>query len=150
MFSALRALGRAANSLPSPPATSGILEQAEVLGSASSLTFVRWATKKQGGSSNNGRDSNPKFLGIKKYGGEYVKAGNIIARQRGTKWHPGDNCGIGVDHTLFALIEGKVHFTDNHLKKRKIVNVVPLEQWPQVLAARQAKNALKRGTSLAQ
>ena len=105
----------------------GLVEQAEVLGSASSVLFVRWATKKQGGSSNNGRDSNPKFLGIKKFGGEYVKAGNIIARQRGTKWHPGENCGIGVDHTLFALVEGRVHFSDNHIKKRKVINIVPLE-----------------------
>jgi len=69
------------------------------------------AHKKAGGSSRNGRDSNSKRLGVKKYGGEQVLAGNIIARQRGTKWHPGDNVGMGKDHTLFALREGKVAFT---------------------------------------
>ena len=68
------------------------------------------AQKKAGGSSRNGRDSAGRRLGIKKYGGEAVLAGNIIARQRGTKWHPGENVGIGRDHTLFALTEGRVAF----------------------------------------
>lgn len=68
------------------------------------------AHKKAGGSSRNGRDSAGRRLGIKKYGGEAVLAGNIIARQRGTKWHPGENVGIGRDHTLFALTEGRVAF----------------------------------------
>ena len=68
------------------------------------------AHKKAGGSSRNGRDTAGRRLGIKKYGGEFVLAGNIIARQRGTKWHPGENVGIGRDHTLFALIEGRVKF----------------------------------------
>lgn len=84
---------------------------------------VRLASKKAGGSTSNGRDSNPKFLGIKKYGGELVRPGNIIARQRGTKWHPGENCGIGTDHTLFSLVDGKVKFTKNRVKGRTIVNV---------------------------
>ena len=68
------------------------------------------AHKKAGGSSRNGRDSIGRRLGVKKFGGEAVLAGNIIVRQRGTKYHPADNVGIGKDHTLFALIEGKVKF----------------------------------------
>ncbi len=68
------------------------------------------AHKKAGGSSRNGRDSAGRRLGVKKYGGEAVIPGNIIVRQRGTKFHPGDNVGIGKDHTLFALIDGKVKF----------------------------------------
>ncbi len=68
------------------------------------------ATKKAGGSSRNGRDSAGRRLGIKKYGGELVYPGNIIVRQRGTKFYPGENVGIGKDHTLFALKEGKVNF----------------------------------------
>ena len=69
------------------------------------------AHKKAGGSSRNGRDSAGRRLGIKKYGGESVIPGNSIVRQRGTKWHPGRNVGIGKDHTIFALIEGKVAFS---------------------------------------
>jgi large subunit ribosomal protein L27 len=69
------------------------------------------AHKKAGGSSRNGRDSAGRRLGVKKYGGEAVIPGNIILRQRGTKWHPGTNVGIGRDHTIFALIEGKVAFS---------------------------------------
>ncbi len=68
------------------------------------------AHKKAGGSSRNGRDSGGQRLGIKIFGGEEVVAGNIIARQRGTKWHPGRNVGVGRDHTLFALIDGRVEF----------------------------------------
>jgi large subunit ribosomal protein L27 len=68
------------------------------------------AHKKAGGSSRNGRDSEGRRLGVKKYGGEAVIPGNIILRQRGTKWHPGDNVGIGKDHTIFATVEGKVTF----------------------------------------
>ena len=82
------------------------------------------AHKKAGGSSRNGRDSESKRLGVKKFGSETVRAGNIIVRQRGTKWHPGTNVGMGVDHTLFALTDGKVQF----LKKangRAYVAVVP-------------------------
>ncbi len=69
------------------------------------------AHKKAGGSSRNGRDSDGRRLGVKKFGGEHVIGGNIIIRQRGTKWHPGANVGIGTDHTLFAMTEGKVKFT---------------------------------------
>jgi large subunit ribosomal protein L27 len=68
------------------------------------------AHKKAGGSSNNGRDSEGRRLGVKKFGGEVVIPGNIILRQRGTKWHPGTNVGIGKDHTIFATVEGKVAF----------------------------------------
>ncbi len=85
------------------------------------------AHKKAGGSTRNGRDSNPKYLGIKRYGGEVVQAGNIIVRQRGTKFHAGDNVGIGRDHTLFALVNGKVEFKTGGEKNRKFVSVAPIE-----------------------
>ena len=75
------------------------------------------ATKKAGGSSRNGRDSAGRRLGIKKYGGEIVISGNIIVRQRGTKFHPGNNVGIGKDHTLFALTNGTVKFTKKRNNK---------------------------------
>ena len=83
------------------------------------------AHKKAGGSSRNGRDSNPKMLGVKVYGGETVRAGNILVRQRGTKWHPGVNVGIGKDHTLFALAEGAVAF-QNKANGRTYVSVDPI------------------------
>ena len=82
------------------------------------------AHKKAGGSTRNGRDSNSKRLGVKKYGGEIVKAGNIIIRQRGTKWHPGINVGLGHDHTLFATKGGKVEFNQRGPKRRNFVDVV--------------------------
>ena len=82
------------------------------------------AHKKAGGSSRNGRDSESKRLGVKKFGGEAALAGNIIVRQRGTKWHPGTNCGIGKDHTLFALTDGTVTFRDGKLG-RKFVHIMP-------------------------
>ncbi len=82
------------------------------------------AHKKAGGSSRNGRDSESKRLGVKKFGGEAVIAGNIIVRQRGTKWHPGANVGIGSDHTLFALSEGRVAFAKK-ANGRTYVNVMP-------------------------
>jgi len=85
------------------------------------------AHKKAGGSTRNGRDSNPKYLGVKRYGGEPVLAGNIIVRQRGTQFHPGENVGIGRDHTLFALIEGKVKFQKRGLPKRRFVSVETVE-----------------------
>ena len=83
------------------------------------------AHKKAGGSSRNGRDSGGQRLGIKIFGGEEVVAGNIIARQRGTKWHPGRNVGVGKDHTLFALIDGKVEFRAK-AKGRIFVSVLPM------------------------
>ena len=81
------------------------------------------AHKKAGGSSRNGRDSEGRRLGVKKFGGENVVGGNIIVRQRGTKWHPGRNVGIGKDHTLFALIDGVVEFKAS--SGRSSVSVVP-------------------------
>jgi large subunit ribosomal protein L27 len=85
------------------------------------------AHKKAGGSSRNGRDTAGKRLGVKKFGGEHVVPGNIIIRQRGTKWHPGRNVGMGRDHTLFALTEGKVLFSSG-IGGRNYINVTPLEQ----------------------
>jgi len=85
------------------------------------------AHKKAGGSTRNGRDSNPKFLGVKRYGGERVSAGNILVRQRGTRFHPGDNVGVGRDHTLFALIDGKVVFGERGRPMRKFVSIEPAE-----------------------
>jgi len=82
------------------------------------------AHKKAGGSSRNGRDSAGRRLGVKKFGGEQVIAGNIIVRQRGTKWHPGSNVGIGRDHTLFALCGGKVRFAGGR-GGRSYVSVMP-------------------------
>ena len=82
------------------------------------------AHKKGVGSSRNGRDSNPKYLGVKLFGGQAVEAGNIIVRQRGTQFHPGPGVGLGRDHTLFALVDGKVEFSVKGLKKRRTVSVV--------------------------
>ncbi len=82
------------------------------------------AHKKAAGSTKNGRDSNPKYLGVKKYGGENVLAGNILIRQRGTKVHAGDNVGMGKDHTLFALKDGVVKFAKKGPKNRQHVNIV--------------------------
>ena len=81
------------------------------------------ATKKAGGSSRNGRDSARRRLGVKKFGGEVVVSGNIIVRQRGTKFHPGTNVGIGKDHTIFATSNGKVNFKKT--KTRTFVSVIP-------------------------
>ena len=85
------------------------------------------AHKKAGGSSRNGRDSESKRLGVKKFGGEAVVAGNIIIRQRGTKWHPGVNVGIGKDHTLFALQAGAVSFA-RKANGRTYVSVTPMQE----------------------
>lgn len=83
------------------------------------------ATKKAGGSSKNGRDSAGRRLGVKKYGGEVVLAGNIIVRQRGTTYRPGKNVGLGKDHTIFSLVNGQVLFSKGQ-GGRSIVNVVPV------------------------
>ncbi len=82
------------------------------------------AHKKAGGSTRNGRDSNAKRLGVKHYGGESVTAGNIIVRQRGTKFHAGDNVGCGKDHTLFATADGKVVFQVKGPQSRKFISIV--------------------------
>ncbi len=84
------------------------------------------AHKKAGGSSRNGRDSQSKRLGVKRYGGQLVAAGNIIVRQRGTQFHPGDNVGIGKDHTLFALTDGTVKFEIKGAARRKTVRIEPV------------------------
>lgn len=80
------------------------------------------ATHKAGGSTSNGRDSRGRRLGVKKFGSQAVIPGNIIIRQRGTKWHPGKNVGMGRDHTIFALVAGKVLFTESN--GNTVVNVV--------------------------
>ena len=85
------------------------------------------AHKKAGGSSRNGRDSESKRLGVKRYGGQLVPAGNIIVRQRGTHFHPGLNVGLGKDHTLFATADGKVCFVTRGPNNRKFVDVVAAE-----------------------
>ena len=83
------------------------------------------AHKKAGGSSRNGRDSQSKRLGVKRYGGQVINAGSIIVRQRGTQFHAGDNVGMGRDHTLFAKVTGTVEFTVKGADKRRTVNIVP-------------------------
>jgi len=82
------------------------------------------AHKKAGGSTRNGRDSNPKYLGVKKYAGQKVRAGNIVVRQRGTKIRAGKNVGVGKDHTLYALTDGVVSFASKGREQRKYVSIV--------------------------
>jgi len=84
------------------------------------------AQKKGGGSTRNGRDSKPKMLGVKAFGGQLISAGSIIVRQRGTKFHPGTNVGIGKDHTLFALVDGHVSFAVKGELSRQTVFVTPV------------------------
>lgn len=86
------------------------------------------AHKKAGGSSRNGRDSEGRRLGIKKYAGQEVLSGNIICRQRGTQWHPGINVGLGRDHTIFATVDGIVEFNRATSKDRVFINVIPFEE----------------------
>jgi large subunit ribosomal protein L27 len=83
------------------------------------------AQKKGGGSTRNGRDSQPKMLGVKAFGGELISAGSIIVRQRGTKFHPGTNVGVGKDHTLFALVDGHVKFAVKGALNKHTVSVEP-------------------------
>lgn len=83
------------------------------------------AQKKGGGSTRNGRDSNPKMLGVKAFGGELVSAGSIIVRQRGTRFHPGDHVGVGKDHTLFATSAGRVTFAIKGALNRHVVSIIP-------------------------
>ena len=85
------------------------------------------AQKKGGGSTRNGRDSQPKMLGVKAFGGELISAGSIIVRQRGTKFHPGNNVGVGRDHTLVALVDGHVHFQVKGAQNKHTVNVIPAD-----------------------
>ncbi len=81
------------------------------------------AQKKGGGSTRNGRDSKPKMLGVKRFGGESVSAGSVIVRQRGTQFHPGTNVGVGKDHTLYALIDGQVSFATKGALSKKTVSI---------------------------
>ncbi|XP_028056802.1 uncharacterized protein LOC114260820 [Camellia sinensis] len=99
----------------------------DVTGGGLSFTFRCWATKKIAGSTKNGRDSKPKNLGVKKFGGESVILGNIIVRQRGTRFHLGNYVGMGKDHTLYAMKEGCVKFERHKLSGRKWVHVEPKE-----------------------
>ncbi|NPB06207.1 MAG: 50S ribosomal protein L27 [Aquificae bacterium] len=85
------------------------------------------ASKASGGSTKNGRDSIAKRLGVKRYGGQFVRAGNVLVRQRGTKFYPGKNVGLGSDYTLFALTDGYVVFENR--RNRKYVSVLPPEEW---------------------
>lgn len=84
------------------------------------------AQKKGGGSTRNGRDSKPKMLGVKAFGGQQISAGSIIVRQRGTKFHAGSNVGVGKDHTLFALVDGEVSFAVKGAMSKHMVSVKPL------------------------
>ncbi|ABJ90708.1 50S ribosomal protein L27 [Buchnera aphidicola] len=95
------------------------------------------AHKKAGGSSRNGRDSRSKRLGIKKYGGEYVSSGNILVRQRGTKFHPGENVKCGKDYTLYSIIEGIVKFKKRGKLKKKYISVIKLNNLNKKLQNRQ-------------
>ena len=85
------------------------------------------AHKKAGGSTRNGRDSKPKYLGVKRFGGQLVNAGEILVRQRGTRFHPGVGVACGRDHTLYALVTGLVVFTVKGAKNRKFVNITAVE-----------------------
>ncbi|KTD48542.1 50S ribosomal protein L27 [Legionella rubrilucens] len=85
------------------------------------------AHKKAGGSTRNGRDSNPKYLGVKRYGGQLVNAGEILVRQRGTRFHAGEGVGCGRDHTLYALVGGRVEFIVRGAKNRKFVKIIAVE-----------------------
>lgn len=82
------------------------------------------AHKKAGGSTRNGRDSNPKYLGVKRFGGQLVNAGEIIVRQRGTRFHAGENVGVGRDHTVFAKVSGRVLFSVRGAKRRKTISII--------------------------
>ena len=95
------------------------------------------AQKKGGGSTRNGRDSQPKMLGVKAYGGETVSAGSIIVRQRGTKFHAGENVGMGRDHTLFALVDGHVSFANKGARGR-FISVQPVADAPAATETAQA------------
>lgn len=93
------------------------------------------AHKKAGGSTRNGRESHSKRLGVKRFGGEQVLAGNILVRQRGTQWHPGPGVGVGTDHTLFAKVNGRVQFRRKGVEQRTYVSVVPEQTATPELAA---------------
>jgi len=93
------------------------------------------AHKKAGGSTRNGRDSNPKYLGVKRYGGQLINAGTIIIRQRGTQFHAGQHVGMGRDHTLYALVAGRVVFAVKGPKSRRYVSIEPIAVHAETAAA---------------
>ncbi len=107
------------------------------------------AHKKGQGSTRNGRDSESKRLGVKKFGGQFVKAGNIIVRQRGTKHHPGKNVGVGKDYTLFALTDGYVFF-EKKRDDRSYVSVLSKEEYEKAMAIKRERKMQKRNKILAQ
>ena len=107
------------------------------------------AHKKGQGSTRNGRDSESKRLGVKRFGGQFVKAGNIIVRQRGTKHHPGRNVGVGKDYTLFALIDGYVFF-EKKKGNRSFVSVLTKEEYDKAMQIKKERAATKRAKILAQ
>ncbi len=107
------------------------------------------AHKKGQGSTRNGRDSESKRLGVKKFGGQFVKAGNIIVRQRGTKHHPGKNVGVGKDYTLFALTDGYVFF-EKKRGDRSYVSVLSKEEYEKAMAIKRERKMQKRNKILAQ
>jgi len=86
------------------------------------------AHKKAGGSTRNGRDSKPKYLGVKRYGGQVINAGTIIVRQRGTQFHPGAHVGVGRDHTLYALVTGRVVFGHKGAMRKRCVSIEPVSE----------------------
>ncbi|KAL4447230.1 hypothetical protein ABPG77_007263 [Micractinium sp. CCAP 211/92] len=105
---------------------------------------LRFASKKQGGSTQNTKDSNPKYLGVKLFGGQRCIPGNIIMRQRGTEFHPGANVGMGRDHTIYSLIEGRVKFSRDPRTKRRYISVEPLGQPAAAPPQQQAAQRLQR------
>lgn len=104
---------------------------------------LRFASKKQGGSTQNTKDSNPKYLGVKLFGGQLCIPGNIIMRQRGTEFHPGANVGMGRDHTIYSLIEGRVKFSRDPRTKRRYISVEPLGPPPAALPQQPAGQRLQ-------
>lgn len=112
---------------PPPPLPPAGPSEPCLAAAAHQLQQVRWASKKQGGSTQNSKGSNPKYLGVKLYGGHACRAGNIIVRQRGTEFHPGVNVGMGRDHTLFSLTDGSVRFVKDRRRGRTFIHVDPRE-----------------------
>ncbi|PSC72759.1 50S ribosomal L27 [Micractinium conductrix] len=123
-------LARQAGAVPAAAAATECCSTSFALPAAAAATQwqqLRFASKKQGGSTQNTKDSNPKYLGVKLFGGQRCIPGNIIMRQRGTEFHPGSGVGMGRDHTIYALIEGRIKFSRHPRTKRRFISVEPLE-----------------------